>query len=137
MADVPAGKLRCVVVTPEKTLIDVVVEHVVVPLSDGELGVLPGRQPLVARLGAGELRLGFGEKATRYFVDTGFVQVRGDVVTVLTTQALEPAKIDQAKAEALLRKANTDTTIPIAERTRMADSARGMLRVAAGPVKTL
>lgn len=130
MADVPANKLRCVVVTPEKSVVDVVTDQVVVPLIDGELGVLPGRLALVGRLGAGELRLGFGEKATRYYIDGGFVQVRDNVVTLLTTTAIEPGKLDKAKARTLLEKAATDATLPVEERARMAESARAMLRVA-------
>ena len=36
-------RLQCVVVTPEKTLLDETVDFVALPLYDGELGVLPGR----------------------------------------------------------------------------------------------
>ncbi len=49
-------RLQCVVVTPERTLFDELVEFVALPLYDGELGVLPGRTPLIGRLGYGELR---------------------------------------------------------------------------------
>src|SRR3954466_15450559 len=77
------GRLHCVVVTPEKTLFDEVVEFVALPLYDGELGVLPRRAPLIGRLGYGELRPRLGGTSRHYFVDGGFVQVRDDVVTVL------------------------------------------------------
>ena len=49
-------RLQCVVVTPERTLFDELVDFVALPLYDGELGVLPGRAPLIGRLGYGELR---------------------------------------------------------------------------------
>ncbi len=49
-------KIQCVVVTPEKSLLDELVDFVALPLYDGELGVLPGRTPLIGRLGYGELR---------------------------------------------------------------------------------
>ena len=45
-----------VVVTPERTLFDELVEFVALPLFDGELGILPGRSPMIGRLGFGELR---------------------------------------------------------------------------------
>src|SRR5437763_2455271 len=80
-------RLQCVVVTPERTLFDHLVDFVALPLYDGELGVLPGRTPLIGRLGFGELRTKEGTTAHRYFVDGGFVQVRDDVVTVLTNRA--------------------------------------------------
>src|SRR6476660_1194712 len=69
---------------------------------DGELGVLPGRAPLIGRLGAGELRLKQRGATHRYFVDGGFAQVRADVVTVLTSKALPADQIDaQAAAQEL------------------------------------
>src|SRR5262245_37484738 len=67
------AQLNCIVVTPEKTAVEAATDFVVVPLSDGELGIAPGHSPLIGRLGYGELRLGHGEKAERYYVDGGFV----------------------------------------------------------------
>src|SRR5437763_10679359 len=81
-------RLHCVVVTPERTLFDEAVDSVILPLFDGELGVLPGRSPLIGRLGFGELRTRTGGAVRRYFVDGGFAQVRDDVVTVLTNRAI-------------------------------------------------
>ena len=45
------ARLQCVVVTPERTLFDELVDFVALPLYDGELGVMPGRTPLIGRLG--------------------------------------------------------------------------------------
>src|SRR5262245_55890496 len=91
-------KIQCVVVTPEKTLIDELVEFVALPLYDGELGVLPGRAPLIGRLGFGELRTKTGEVPHRYYVDGGFAQVRHNVVTVLTQRATPADQLDSAAA---------------------------------------
>ena len=46
--------LHCVVVTPERAVVDETADFVVLPMLDGELGVLPGRAPLIGRLGFGE-----------------------------------------------------------------------------------
>src|SRR4051794_21098050 len=94
----PGHRIQCVVVTPERTLFDEVVEFVALPLYDGELGVLPGRSPLIGRLGYGELRTRAQGSTRRYFVDGGFAQVRDDVVTVLTNRAIPADKIDPAPA---------------------------------------
>src|SRR5258707_91536 len=75
------NRLQCVVVTPERTLFDELVDFVALPLYDGELGVLPGRTPLIGRLGYGELRTKVDGVTRRYFVDGGFVKVRDAVVT--------------------------------------------------------
>ena len=61
-----AGKLQCIVVTPESTVLDEQVEFVALPLDDGEIGIAPGRAPLIGRLGYGELRLVTGGKTQRF-----------------------------------------------------------------------
>ena len=126
----PGGRIQCVVVTPERTLLDEVVDGVVLPLLDGELGVLPGRSPLLGRLGYGELRTNAGG---RYFVDGGFAMVRDDVVTVLTNRAIPVAQLDPAAAAAELERARVLKAADeheAAERNRLMDRARAMLRVA-------
>src|SRR5205809_5091602 len=81
-------KLQCVLVTPERAVLDEAVDFVALPMYDGELGVLPGRAPLIGRLGYGELRTRHGSVTRRFFVDGGFAQVRANVVTVLTPGAI-------------------------------------------------
>ena len=78
MPDHPQRELQCVVVTPEKAVLDEAADFVAVPMFDGELGVLPGRAPLIGRLGYGELRIRRGMDVRRFFVDGGFVQVRAN-----------------------------------------------------------
>ena len=89
-----SGKsLHCAVVTPERTLFDETVDFVALPMYDGELGVLPGRAPLIGRLGFGELRTVVGRTVHRYYVDGGFAQIRNNVVTVLTPRAMPALRL--------------------------------------------
>src|SRR5438309_7442463 len=97
--------LQCVVVTPERAVLDQTADFVVLPMLDGELGVLPGRAPLIGRLGFGELRSVSGQTTRRYYIDGGFAQVRGNVVTVLTSKAMPAEEIVLADAERALRSA--------------------------------
>jgi F-type H+-transporting ATPase subunit epsilon len=106
MPDATSKKLQCVIVSPETTVLDRSVDFVAVPLYDGELGILPGRAPLVARLGYGELRTTDAGETTSYFIDGGFLQVRNDVVSILTSRAIRASAIDQAGAQAALDRAN-------------------------------
>ena len=129
----PGDQIQCVVVTPERTLFDELVEFVALPLIDGELGVLPGRSPLLGRLGYGELRTRTHGTAQRYFIDGGFAQVRDNVVTILTNRALPVGQLDPVAATADLEKARNRTTgneQEAVERTRLMDRARAMIRVA-------
>jgi F-type H+-transporting ATPase subunit epsilon len=127
------GRVQCLVVTPEKVLIDEVVQSVVIPAYDGELGILHGRAPLIARLGFGELRIEGGGATRRLFLDGGFAQVRDDVVTVLTGRAIPADMLDteaarEELAEARGRVATTDAEQ--AAKARHLDRARAMLRIA-------
>ena len=127
-------RLQCVVVTPERTLLDEPVEFVALPLYDGELGVAPGRAPLIGRLGYGELRTMTGGTTRRYFLDGGFAQVRDNVVTVMTNRALSADQIDPSAAASELELAkarHAANEVEQAEKTRAVDRARAQLRVAA------
>jgi F-type H+-transporting ATPase subunit epsilon len=133
MADVnPDGKaVKCVVVTPERSLLDETADFVALPMYDGELGVLPGRAPLIGRLGCGELRIRRGGVTRRFFVDGGFAQVRNDVVTVLTARALKAEEIDEAAAVQVLEAAPAEQTPEARQaRAKAQERARAQLRVA-------
>jgi F-type H+-transporting ATPase subunit epsilon len=132
MVEATRRDLQCVVVTPERAVLDEPADFVALTLYDGELGVLPGRAPLIGRLGYGELRLRRGESTRRYFVDGGFAQVRNNVVTVLTPRAIRAEDINtQAAAQVL------ESTIPPAAsleareaQQKNQERARAQLRVA-------
>ncbi len=124
--------LQCVVVTPEKAVLDQTVDFVALPLYDGELGVLPGRAPLIGRLGYGELRIRQGDRTLRYYVDGGFAQVRSNVVTVLTPRAIKAEEIDASAAEQTLQAVHAPATTPEGPEAQLKaqERARGQIRVA-------
>ena len=62
---------------------------VVLPGSEGELGVYPQHVPLLTTLKPGELRVFKGGTQTSLAVGEGFVEITGDSVSVLTDMALE------------------------------------------------
>jgi F-type H+-transporting ATPase subunit epsilon len=126
----PSGRgLQCVVVTPERAVLDAPVDFVALPMYDGELGVLPGRAPLIGRLGYGELRTRHGAQTQRYYVDGGFAQVRANMVTVLTPRALRAEEID---AQAATQALQTALAAPEGQETNLKaqQRARAQLRVA-------
>src|SRR5262249_28726624 len=128
-------ELKCVVVTPEQALRDVAADFVALPLYDGEIGILPGRAPLVGRVGFGELRIKRGNQTERLYVDGGFVQVHADVVTVLTPRAIPADQIKPAAAREALEKAQNalkKAAGPEAQEAQLTaqQKARAQLRVA-------
>jgi F-type H+-transporting ATPase subunit epsilon len=132
MSDTTTAKiLKCVVVTPERALVDATADFVALPMYDGELGVLPGRAPLIGRLGYGELRIRNGQETRRFFVDGGFAQVRANTVTVLTSRALKAEEINTAEAERTLHETPLASTPEAQEaRYKAQERARTQLRVA-------
>jgi F-type H+-transporting ATPase subunit epsilon len=120
--------LRCVVVTPERALLDAEVDFVALPMYDGELGVLPGRAALIGRLGPGELRTRHGNETRRFYVDGGFAQVHNNIVTVLTPRAMKAEEIKAAAAEQALEAAKASQSAD--ERFKAEARARAQLRLA-------
>jgi F-type H+-transporting ATPase subunit epsilon len=127
------AQLQLIVVTPESTVLETPAEFVALPLFDGEIGILPGRAPLIGRLGYGELRVVSGGHTTRFYVDGGFVQVSDNVVSVLTNRAVPQASLDAKVARELLATAmtrKTDTDEALALRERLERQARAQLHLA-------
>jgi F-type H+-transporting ATPase subunit epsilon len=79
--------LQCTIVTPERAVLDAKADFVVLPMEDGELGVLAGHTPLLGKLGKGEVRLTTGGTVRKIGVDGGFAQVRANVISILTPRA--------------------------------------------------
>lgn len=64
-------------------------DYVAVPAAAGSLGVLPGRQPVLAALRGGPVVIHeVGGKETTIEVGTGFVSVDDDVVEIVVDEKL-------------------------------------------------
>ena len=87
------------IVTPERLAYSDTVDSVVLPGSEGELGVLPHHAPLVSMLGVGELRIRKDGQEESFAIVGGFLQVRPDKVVVMAETA------DLAAARAQLQQA--------------------------------
>ena len=120
-----AQELRLVIVTPETTLLDESVQSIRFPLNDGQCGVLPGRAPLVGRLGYGELRAVGQTGELSYFIDGGFVQIKGTVVSILTSRSMPISEIDTTEAQELLE--TSSRLVPTSE-TEFAAKERDQAR---------
>lgn len=93
------------IVTPEARVYSETVDTVVIPTVEGEVGILPGHIPLVAQMGAGELRATKGSVTELLVVGGGFAQVTGEKVSILADSAIEEDKIDVNAAENAMKRA--------------------------------
>jgi F-type H+-transporting ATPase subunit epsilon len=95
-----SGLLTVRLVTPDRVLVDATAEAVELPSMSGYLEALYGHAPLLAELGAGEVRLHGGTSGDqKFFVAWGFVEVLPERVTILAETAMHPNEIDRSEAE--------------------------------------
>jgi F-type H+-transporting ATPase subunit epsilon len=100
-----SGLLAVRLVSPDRLLLEATAEAVELPSATGYLEALYGAAPLLAELGAGEVRLHGGSADGQvFFVAWGFVEVLPERVTILAETALRPDEIDKAAAQAELEK---------------------------------
>ena len=96
-----SGLLEVRLVTPERVVLAETAAAVELPSMSGYLEALYGAAPLLAELGAGEVRLHGGSAGEQtYFVAWGFVEVLPQRVTILAEQALKQSEIDVNEARA-------------------------------------
>jgi F-type H+-transporting ATPase subunit epsilon len=101
------NQLKVRLVTPDRILVDQTADAVEVPSKSGYFEVLYGAAPLLAALGAGEVRLHGGEAGDQRFnVARGFVEVLPERVTILAESAMRPEEIDTARAQKELDEGN-------------------------------
>jgi F-type H+-transporting ATPase subunit epsilon len=93
------GLLTVRLVSPDRLLLEATAEAVELPSASGYLEALYGAAPLLAELGAGEVRLHGGDSGDqKFFVAWGFVEVLPERVTILAEIAVRPDEIDAAAA---------------------------------------
>src|SRR6202789_1780020 len=100
-----SGLLAVRLVTPDRILLDATADAVELPSMSGYLEALYGHAPLLAELGAGEVRLHGGTSGDQiFFVAWGFVEVLPERVTILAETAVRPNEIDRAEAQQELQE---------------------------------
>jgi F-type H+-transporting ATPase subunit epsilon len=104
-----ADKVEFELVSPERLLLSVQVDMVVVPGAEGDFGVLPRHSPLISTLRPGIIRVFEGrEVKQRIFVAGGFAEVTAERCTVLAEEAVPVGEIDAAKIDQELKNLGED-----------------------------
>jgi F-type H+-transporting ATPase subunit epsilon len=104
-------------VSPEQLLFSGEVEHVVVPGTEGEFGVLAGHAPLIAMLKPGVLRI-LGPNEMRILVTGGFAEVSPEGLTVLADRAVPLAEADPMTLAGEIEAAEQAVTTAKSDATR-------------------
>ncbi len=96
-----------VVTRDQKVFEEPEADIVVVPGSEGEMGVLPHHAPVLTTLGYGELVIRKGRAEERFVVYGGVVDIRPDKVVVLADLAESSFDLDIEAIEAARERART------------------------------
>ena len=97
--------IRCEIVSQDRTVFEGDVDIVVLPGTDGEMGILPHHAPLLTTLKIGVIKVRSSGKEEVFTVAGGIAEVQPEVVTVLADAAENVEEIDVARAEAARRRA--------------------------------
>ncbi len=128
-------------VSPERLLLSVPVEMVVVPGEEGDFGVLPGHAPMISTVRAGVIAIwNGGAVERRVFVVGGVAEVQPERCTVLAEDAVPLEKIDDGEAgrrvaaaqEALDRAADGGPAAEARKRLAAAEALRAAVADARG-----
>jgi F-type H+-transporting ATPase subunit epsilon len=112
---------RCRLITPEAQVFDQPAVAAVLPVWDGQMGILANRAPIVAKLGIGELRLDFADPqgaqgASRSFlVEEGFAHMVHNTLTILASKAVPAERLTEAEAQAEVSEAEARRTDGISD----------------------
>lgn len=103
------GKVGLEIVSPDRLLLSRDVDMVVIPASEGDLGVLPNHSPMIVLLRGGTIAITEGGRVTeRLYVSGGFAEITPERCTVLADEAVPVAELSRAEGEQRLTVAQAE-----------------------------
>jgi F-type H+-transporting ATPase subunit epsilon len=97
--------IRCEIVSQDRMVYEGDVDIVVLPGTDGEMGILPHHAPLLTTLKFGLIKIRTRNEEQIFTVAGGVAEIQPSIVTVLADSAENVEEIDVARAEAARRRA--------------------------------
>jgi len=98
-------KLILEIVTPERQVIRAFVSEVLLPGTNGYLGILPGHTPLFTTLSIGEVVFKQKDQQFYLFLSGGFAEILPNKIIVLAEIVEKPEEIDVARAQESKKRA--------------------------------
>ncbi len=97
--------IRCEIVSQDRMIYEGDADIVVLPGSDGEMGILPHHAPLLTTLKYGLIKVRTKNQELLFTVAGGVAEVQPEIVTVLADAAENVQEIDIARAEDARKRA--------------------------------
>ena len=111
------------IVTPEARVYEDTIESVVMPMTSGEIDILPGHIPIVTEVQAGELIVSKSGTLQSLAISKGFAQCVGDKISILAEDAIHIDEIDESAVEEAQKRAEE----ALATMEKMSDEEVAML----------
>ena len=115
-----ANNLNLEVVTPQRSLLTEEVSSLVVPATEGYLGIMGNHTPIITGLQSGLIKYRQDGKSYYLAISSGFMEVSHNKVTILADSAERQGEIDRDRALAARERAE----IRLKERQPGVDVAR-------------
>jgi F-type H+-transporting ATPase subunit epsilon len=114
------------IITPQRQAFAEEVESVLVPTSNGSIGVLAHHEPLFSALTEGEIKIDSGQKEFFLAIGGGFMEVTKNKVSILVSRAFHAHELNEAE----VKKAQESAKQVIAGKAKGEElaSAQAMLR---------
>jgi F-type H+-transporting ATPase subunit epsilon len=97
--------IHCEIISQDRIVFQGDADIVVLPGTDGEMGILPHHAPLLTTLKYGIIKVRSQGQETIFTVAGGIAEVQPDVVTILADAAENVEEIDISRAEAARKRA--------------------------------
>jgi len=97
--------IRCEIVSQDRMVYQAEADMVLLPGSQGEMGILPNHAPLLTTLKFGVIKVRAKGHEEVFTVAGGVAEVQPDIVTILADAAENVEEIDVARAEAARKRA--------------------------------
>jgi len=98
------------IVTPERQVVSLDVESVILPGLEGSFGVLANHAPMLSALKPGLIKVAHGNVCDVYACSGGYAEVTGDSVIVLADALENGGEIDPERAKKALQRAEDRLT---------------------------
>ena len=88
-------ELKLKIITPERTVLEQMVDQVTLPTTEGEITILPGHIALVSALASGDIVAKKNDEVIPFAVAGGFIEVKNNEVAVLADFAEHVSEISE------------------------------------------
>ncbi|MCC6275393.1 MAG: ATP synthase F1 subunit epsilon, partial [Leptospiraceae bacterium] len=105
-------KISLTVISPEKILYTGEADSLKIPGIDGSFGVLPNHAPLISELDIGLMEVNKSNEKIQMVIEGGFVEIKSNLVSVLTGGGDVRDKVDLNKAKSDLETWKNEPVSP-------------------------